>query len=749
MNTRPRTIAETEPSWPARPGAGHKRPNVVVILVDDMGFSDLGCFGSEIPTPAIDALAATGTRFTNFHVTPLCSPTRASLLTGANHHRVGYAFVANTDPGMPNRTARFPDVAVTLPEALRDAGYATLAVGKWHLVPETDLHAGGDRSMWPCQRGFDRYYGFLEALTTPHTPHQLVSDNSPVTVDRYPEGYYLTDDLTDRAIEMVHQVREGDPEKPFFLYFAHAAVHGPLQAKPDDIARFRDLYAEGWSATAQRRMQRQTALGLFPGTPPTADREAGPEVPDWADLDAEDRALYARMMEVYAAMVHSVDESTARILAALDELGERDNTVVMLMSDNGATAEGGVRGTQQYFKVPPLAPIEPDDIDLPLDEVGGPRSFMHYPSAWAMVSNTPLRRYKASVHEGGVRSPLVVSAPGTAVGGAICRNYQYVTDVLPTVLDLADVELPAVRGGREALTIDGVSFAAAVRDARHPGSRTEQHEEVVGHRSFYADGWKAVTHHARGTAFADDRWELYRLDEDPAEANDLAADDPARVAALRERWEHAAERGDVFPLDEGSGLSTALRNPDEARFSRPVTLRQGMPTLERFRSSLLTMNRSFRVEIDVEYGGDEGVLVSHGGQSGGYAVVVEAGAVRLEWNDFGTAHTSASVPLPVGRHLVELSVTVGKRRACRAALSLGGETVMLDGLTSLLALAPFQGIDVGIDRRSPVSWQVSLEHGAFPYSGVIHSVRYLPGDLAPDAPARRIEQMRANAARYQ
>ncbi|MFV0372950.1 sulfatase-like hydrolase/transferase [Microbacterium sp.] len=744
-----RTIAESESHWPARPGAGKNRPNVVVILVDDMGFSDLGCFGSEIPTPAIDALAATGARFTNFHVTPLCSPTRASLMTGANHHRVGYAFVANTDPGMANRSARFPDDCLTLPEILRGEGYATLAVGKWHLAPETELHDAGDRGMWPCQRGFDRYYGFLEALTTPHAPHRLIEDNSPVDVDRYPDGYYLTDDLTDHAIEMIESVRAGDPEKPFFLYVAHAAVHGPLQAKAEDIARFRDTYDEGWSVTARRRWERQVELGLFDAATPQADRDAGPEVPDWDGLPAGDRELYARMMAVYAAMVRSVDDSTARILAALDDLGERENTIVVVMSDNGATAEGGPTGTQQYFKAPPLLPHDDEDVGLALDEVGGPRSAMHYPSAWAMVSNTPLRRYKASVHEGGVRAPLVVSGPGIADGGAVCRNYQYVTDLLPTVLDLAGIDLPAERGGRAAMPIDGASFAAAVRDPTRPGSRTAQLEEVVGHRSYYEDGWKAVTQHTRGVDFSDDHWELYRLDRDPAETDDVSAAEPERVARLQAAWEAAAEAGNVFPLDEGSGLSTVIRNPDEERMQRPLTLRQGTPTVERHRASMLTTNRSFDIDIDVEFDCDQGVLVAHGGQGGGYAVVVEDGAVRLEWNDFGIPHVSAAIALAPGRQTVRVLVTVGAGRDCRAVLEASGATVAIDGLHAFLAFSPLEGIDVGIDRRSPVSWEMHTRHGAFPYSGLIHAVRYVPGAVAPDAPVHRIDQMRANAARYQ
>ncbi|MDN3310212.1 arylsulfatase [Microbacterium oryzae] len=746
-----RTIAGTEPWWPPRPGAGRRRPNVIVILVDDMGFSDVGCYGSEIPTPAIDAVAEAGTRFTSFHVTPLCSPTRASLLTGINHHRAGFAFVANTDPGMPNRTATFPADCSPLPEMLRDGGYATMAVGKWHLAPESEMHDAGSREMWPCQVGFDRFYGFLEAFTMPHSPPRLVVDNSAVDTDSYPEGYHVTDDLTDRAVEMIRAVRAADPEKPFFLYFGHAAVHGPLQAKDESIAQFADMYADGWSRTAETRFARQKELGLFPHDLVMAHREEEPgrAVPDWDEQTDEQRALYARMMQVYAGMIHEVDQSTARLLEVLDELGEREDTIIMFLSDNGATAEGGPRGTLQYTKAPPLARREDDDLDLPLDEVGGPRSMMHYPSGWAMTSNTPFRLFKASTHEGGVRSPLIVSWPAQLPSNRIREGYQYVTDIAATVLDLVDLPGPGDRNGRPGLEMDGRSFADALREVPGAEPRRSQHEEVSGHRSYYQDGWKAVTQHPRMTDFDDDRWELYHLDSDPGEVRDLAADEGERLDRLRTGWEDAAQRNAVYPLDEGSGLANAVRNPDEERYSRPLRLLPGTPTVERYRASKLVTARSFEVVADLEVDESEGVIFAHGGQAGGYVVYVESGHAVLEWNDFGIMHVSSPCALPEGRTTMRLAVEVGAARACRAELITDGETATVGGLTAFGIFAPFSGIDVGIDRRSPVSWDLRSRRGTFRYSGVIHSVTYTAGELAPDAAERRIDDMRAAASRFQ
>jgi arylsulfatase A-like enzyme len=750
-----RTVAQSEPWWPPRqPADGRRRPNVVVILLDDMGFSDVGCFGSEIPTPAIDALAERGTRFSNFHVTPLCSPTRASLLTGLNHHKAGYAFVANTDFGVPNRYSSFPEDAVTLPEVMHDNGYATFAVGKWHLVPESEMHDGGSREMWPLQVGFDRFYGFLDAFTNLHQPHRLICDNSPIQVDEYPEGYYLTDDLTDQAISMIKSNRANDPERPFFLYLAHGAAHGPLHAKKEDIDRFRDLYQQGWDRVQEARFARQQELGLFPGDTAMADRgrEPGSEVAFWADLEAADQELFARMMAVYAAVIAGVDDSTARLVSTLEQLGELDDTVIVFLSDNGATGEGGPNGTLQYVKLAPLMQVEPEDrSDVDLESLGGPQSLMHYPRGWAMASNTPFRLYKAATHEGGVRSPLIVSWPGApgAAGGAISGNYQYVSDLLPTVLDLVGIAPPAERGSRTLQPLDGVSFAAAVLDPAGPGTRAEQHEEILGHRSFYRDGWKAVTRHRPMTHFEDDTWQLYHLAVDPGETTDLAGEHPERVAELRAAWEQAAEQHGVFPLDEGSGLMLTQRDPAESRFIEPVVLLPGTPTLERFRSNRLIQHRSFVVDLAFAWDGDAGVLVAHGGQGGGYMVYVEDGEVRLAWNAFGKLHDLSGGALTRGEQSIQLDVEATGQGRWTARLIGGPDEVVLKDLFSFVAFAPVEGIDVGADRRSPVSWPLRERHGSFPYSGVIHSVTYSPGELAPDAPGRRIEAMRAAGLRFQ
>jgi arylsulfatase A-like enzyme len=744
-----RRVADSRPWWPepARPPAG--APNIVVVFLDDMGYSDVGPFGSEIPTPALDRLAARGLRLMNYHTTPLCSPARAALLTGLNPHRAGYASVANFDPGFPGYTMELGDDVATLPEILRGAGYATFAVGKWHLTRDAAMHDGASRSSWPCQRGFDRYYGFLEGLTNLHHPHRLVRDNSPVDLDRYPDGYYLTDDLTDEAIGMIKGLRASEARRPFFLYVAHGAVHAPLQAKPADIARHRGRYDAGWDRLREERFARQVDLGFFPpGAPlPDRNREAGWEVEPWESHTPEERDRFARYQEVYAAMVDNVDQNLGRLLGAIEALGELDDTVVVFASDNGATGEGGATGTRSYFKQfgSRLPPDWVLDVPRDLDLVGGPRAFVHYPRGWGMASNTPFRLYKSTTHAGGVRVPFVISWPnGIAadLGGGLRRGYQYVTDVLPTLLELAGVGHPAgaTTDGQEGFAQpDGCSFAASLRDPDAPGTRGEQYSECFGNRSFYRQGWKLVALHRPGTPHDDSDWELYDIATDPTEVRDLAGDRPDMVKELSDAWEEAAWDNKVFPLEDPVGWLPVARRPDEHAWSRPVTILPGTPTLERYRASRLIAFRDFTVEISLNRHGraDEGVLVAHGDQGGGYSVYVEGGHLWLAYNQYGELFEVDAGPLADGSSRIVLDARYRPELQWRLALTVDGERRSgLPGVQMLVGVAPFTGIDVGVDRRSPVSWPVYERHGPFPYTGILDSVTYRPGQPAPVDPAQ-------------
>lgn len=733
-----RTIADSTRAWPKPKRAPEGSPNVVVILVDDLGYSDIGPFGSEILTPNLDRLAGAGLRFTNYHTTPVCSPARAALLTGLNPHRAGYGSVANSDPGVPGLRLELDEDVVTLAEALRGNGYATYGVGKWHLTRDALINAAAPRHTWPIQRGFDRYYGSLEGLNSFFHPNQLIRDNSAVDIEETPDGYYLTDDYTDQALSMIKSLRASDTTRPFFLYFAHTAMHGPLGAKPEDLAAQRGRYAEGWDRIREERFRRQLADGLFPEGTELAPRnwEAGLEVDAWDDLDAETRDLYARYMEVYAAMVTSIDDSLGRLVELLETLGELDNTLIVFTSDNGGTNEGGAEGTRSYFSrfahIPNLPVDWEPDVNRDPDLIGGPRSMVHYPRGWGMASNTPFRLYKGQTFAGGVRVPLILSWPAglpRAEGDSgVRQQYQYVTDILPTVLDLAGLEHPGQRHNLPAKEIDGVSFAPVAREDA-PSTRPAQYAEFGGNRGYYADGWKIVTQHRPGTPFADAEWQLYHVASDPTELHNLAEAEPERVRELAAAWERAAWENTVFPLGAGMG---DVRRPDEARqIASPVTILPGTPRLERYRSAALIQLRAWRVVIDVEVAArDQGILLAHGDQSGGYVVWIADGQLRVAYNAYGDLHELDPIAIGASEHRITLEATPEPDFRTELRVSVDGEVSVRSGLWQLVGMAPFSGISVGRNPGGPVHWDLYAAHGSYPYTGKLRSVRYEPGDPA-------------------
>lgn len=738
-----RTVAGSTPYWPPRPDARGK-PNVVIMLVDDLGFADLGCYGSEIATPHLDALAARGLRYTNFHVTPMCSPTRAALLTGLNPHAAGVGHVAHSDPGFPGYAMELSENVATVAEILRGSGYTTLMVGKWHLAKDSDCSDAGPRHSWPCQRGFDRFYGFLDGFTNLHQPHRLLQDNTAVDVDTYPEGYYLTDDLTDHAIAMLKASKAADPGRPFFLYFAHAAVHAPLHAKADDIAKYQDRYRDGWDALRAERFARQQALGVMAENVrlPPRNTERGHDTLPWDELAPKEQELFARYMAVYAGMVDNIDQQFGRLMTALADLGELDNTIVLFTSDNGASREGEAEGTTAYYQHLLGSTDLPADLGR-LDEIGGPTTTPHYPRGWAMASGTPFRLYKINTHAGGHSVPMILAAPGVA-GGEIRRQFAYVTDVLPTVVDLLGLELPTTRYGMPLKPVAGASFARSLSDPAAPSSHPEQYYEMVGHRGFYREGWEIVSLHHPLTPISDREWELYDLRTDPTEMTDLAAQYPERVRELAAAWEQAARAHQVYPLDEGAGVKYLVRPDRSAVFSEPVTILPSTPTLERWRSQQLVANRGFRITVLLDTWGS-GTLVAHGDQGGGYVLYAESGQLRLAHNDGRGRVTVVGGPVQDPSVVEAVFTAPGGGTWSVVLLADGIEVASGEGLTMLFPMAPFQGIDVGIDRKSPVVW----DRGTAPFTGTIRSVTYTPGELAPDSPVALLEVLREMGKKFE
>ncbi|AWH93060.1 hypothetical protein A6035_13765 [Dietzia lutea] len=731
----------------------------MIMLADDVGYSDIGCFGSEIPTPHLDRVSREGVQYTDFHVSPLCSPTRAALLTGKNAHAAGVGMVSNIDPGFPGYASELPDHQSTLAEMLRENGYATMMVGKWHLTKDTDLSEAGDRRSWPLQRGFDQYYGFLEALTNFHHPHRLVEGNSVVDVDEYPEDYYLTDDLTDRAIRMIRESKAARPDKPFFMYYAHGAVHAPLHAKREDLLRHRGKYEAGWDRIREERLARQEELGVMPpGTQlPPRNYEDEQDVRAWDELSEREQLLFARYMEIYAAMVESIDESTGRLRQTLEEMGEWDNTIFLFLSDNGASREGHDAGTTAYFRTSQTdgAGRDEDWLAYEQDLIGGPRTWPHYPRGWAMACNTPFRLYKISTHRGGHQIPMVMSWPKglkRPAGSSVRSQYTHVTGVVPTILELVGVQAPTHRHGLVSAPLDGVSFVPTIRDAAAEGTHGDQFYECNGNRAYRRGKWEAVTNREPVGPFrsrpertglkplSEDKWELYDTENDPTQCVDVADQFPDVVEELKAAWDEAAWRNQVFPMNEGTGLAHLRRPADVESLSLPVTIATGTPTLERYRSSYLIDQRSFIVEVSFQLAeSDQGVLFAHGGQEGGYLVYVEDGKLHFVQNAFGRMLRLPAVDIAAGEHQLEVDVHNSGNGRWDVTLRLDGEAkAQSDEFPAFAGWLPFQGVDVGVNRRSPVSWELFEKHGSFPFTGTMHKARWVPGEEVPNAREKRI-----------
>lgn len=551
-----RTTAESTPYHPARPRPAG-RPNVLVVLLDDVGFGQLGPFGGEIETPNIDRLAGEGLRYNRFHVTALCSPTRAAMLTGRNAHAAGVGFLVDMPAGYPGYSGRISKSTATVPRLLRDSGWSTFAVGKWHLTPRNDRSAVGPFETWPLGQGFERFYGFLHGDANQWTP-TLYRDNSPVEPSETPEeGYHLTEDLVDEALRMIKDQKHAAPEKPFFMYFTPGVGHAPHQAPKEWIEKYAGRFDDGWEALRERVFARQVAAGVVPeGTtlPPRPDF-----VQAWDTLSAEEQRLFARYAEAHAGFVSHFDHHLGRLLDGLDELGIADDTMVLLTSDNGASAEGGQLGSLNEHRFGFNVPDTLEDNLAAIDEIGGWRGYNHYPWGWAWAGNAPFHLWKRYSWLGGVRVPMILRpAGGVADPGAVRDQWCHVVDVAATVLDACGVTLPDQVDGVTQRPLAGASLLGTVADAGAPAPRATQYFETLGSLSIIHDGWKATTNHVSGGVadealipgsrdFADDRWCLFRMDDDFSEAHDVADDHPGVVTELIARWEQEAAANQVFP----------------------------------------------------------------------------------------------------------------------------------------------------------------------------------------------------------
>ena len=688
--------------------------NLLIVLLDDVGFADFGCYGSEIATPTIDAVAERGQRFTNFHTTAMCSTTRAALLTGRNHHSVGVGCLANFDSGHPGYRGKIARSAGTLPEMLRPHGYRNYMIGKWHVTPLTESGPTGPFNGWPLGRGFDRFYGFLDAETDQYSP-ELIRDNSHITAPgTYDTGYHLTEDLIDQSVTMLAEHRAGAPDDPWLMWVAPGACHAPHQAPSDLIDTYTEVYEKGWDQMRSDRLARQVDLGIVPEG--TALPSRNDFVQPWADHTADEQRLFARLGGAYAAMLDHFDQHLARLIDFIERTGQLDDTAIIVMSDNGASQEGGPSGFVNAMGPFNLVAEDVAKKISRIDDIGGPDTHSNFPWGFAMASNTPLKRYKQNTHGGGIRDPLVIAWPGDDHG--LRHEFCHAADLAPTILDRLGIETPTVIDGVEQQPIEGTSFAT--EGTTHPA----QYFEMFGHRGLWHDGWKAVAYHQPGTPFEDDQWELYHLDQDFSEVNNLAASDPDRLAAMQEHWWQEAEAHQVLPLDDRFADRFA-ENVERHRAGRTrYEFWAGMGHLPSDVAPDLR-SRSYTITADVviPQGGAEGVLVAHGDLTSGYSLFIEDGLLVHDLNIGGTHQILRSDrSVPAGRHRLGFRM----QRTGEDLVKHGVGTLLIDDEpvgtfetdNIFWVLISWSGLDIGLDRGTPVSHYTS----PFTFTGTLERV---------------------------
>ena len=705
------------------------KTNVVYIVLDDSGYSDLGSYGSEIKTPNLDWLAENGLRYNNAHVTPLCSPTRASLLTGRNAHEVGVGAVTNFDlgPKFPNKRGAIKPEAGTIAQILGENDYNTYALGKWHLAPTEETAPAGPYDNWPIQKGFDQYYGFLEDSSDQYKP-DLTIDNTqiPSPTD---ENYHFSEAIVENANRYVTNQTSVHPDKPFFLYLAFGAQHSPHQVPKEYIDRYKGVYDKGWDQIRQERFEKQKELGIIPEDAKLAPRNPG--VKAWDELTNQEKKNYIRFQETYAGFLTHTDEQVGKLIDNLREKDQLDNTMIVFLSDNGASgggqANGSVNHTVNYNGIGETI----EEIDPYYEEFGSKLAGTEYPSGWAQVSNTPFSMYKNSAFAAGINTPLIVYNPQVIKDpGAIRNQYVNVSDITPTVYDLAGITPPKEIDGIKQMPISGESFKGTLTDSTTEGRET-QYFEVSGHRGIYHDGWKAFTSHKKGEPFENDQWFLYHVEEDFTESTNLAEKYPKKLAELQKLWFKEAKKYGALPLTDVFIEGFISVPADALRAKNHYTYYRGMDRLTDS-AAALTINRSheMKIPIDREHN-DDGVLLAHGGSESGYTIYIKNNKVIYEYRIGQRGYKIVSnIDVPVGKSVITFKFAKTGSYKGMGSLYINetkvGETAIEQTLPYKLS---FEGIDVGKDSKYPVSPAYANE-GEFEFKGELVKVEYFLGNDA-------------------
>jgi arylsulfatase A-like enzyme len=703
------------------PKAPDGAPNVLLVVIDDCGFGQWSTFGGQIPTPNLDRLAKTGLRYTRFHTTALCSPTRAALLTGRNHHSCGTGVITELGDSFPGYTGQIPKSCAMGAEMLRQNGFSTAFFGKNHNIADWETSVSGPFDRWPTSQGFDHFYGFVGGESNQWQP-ALYEDTRPVELEVPPgrEGNYtLNEALADRAIEYIHQQKSVTPDRPFFIYYAPGATHAPHHAPKEWIDKFKGQFDQGWDKYREETFRRQLALGVIPKDTKLTPRPE--EIPAYDSLTPDQKQVAARLMESFAGYTAQTDHEVGRLLDTLEEIGQADNTLVIWMiGDNGASMEGGLHGA--FNEMVTLTGLSEDPATLlsKLDEIGGPTAYNHYPVGWAWAMNTPFQWGKqVASHFGGTRNPMVVSWPARiADAGGLRTQFHHAIDVVPTILEAAGVPEPVSVNGVAQKPIEGVSMLYTFDNGAAKGTRRTQYFEMFGNRAIYHDGWVAACFHGRlpwkaGTVdFDHDTWELYNIDDDFSEYTDLAAQEPLKLKQLQELFMAEAGRYNVLPLDDRAAerLDPRLR-PSLIAERTEFTYYAGTSRVaESCAPNIKNRSHAITAHVEVPASGGDGVLVAEGGVVGGYALYVKDRKPVYEYNCFTADHykVTGSSPLPVGPCTIRMEFEYdggGFGKGGTVKLLVNGQQVGTGRVekTEAARFSADETFDIGCDTGSPVS----------------------------------------------
>lgn len=726
--------AKAPPRFEVKAPAG--APNVLIILIDDMGFGQSSAFGGPIHMPTVERLAKGGLRYNQFHTTALCSPTRIALLTGRNHHMNNMGSITETATAFPGQTGQRPNSIAPLAEMLRLNGYSTSAYGKSHETAAWEVSPSGPTDRWPTRSGFDKFYGFIGGETNQWAP-AIYEDMSRIELPKDPNYHFMTD-ITNQAIKWISSQKALTPDRPFFTYFAPGATHAPHHAPKEWIAKYKGKFDQGWDKLREETLARQIKLGVVPaGTKLAPKPEA---IKDWGTLSADEKKLFARQMEVFAGYGEYADAEIGRLVQAVEDLGQLDNTLIFYqVGDNGASAEGTMNGLfneSTYFNG---IPETVEAILKHYDELGGPDSYPHYAAGWAVAGDAPFAWTKQIAGSyGGTRNPLVVHWPkGIQAKGEVRSQWHHVIDIAPTILEAAGLPEPKSVNGTPQIPIQGVSMVYTFADAKAKDQHKTQYFEIFGNRGIYHDGWLAHTIHRAGWEmkprhpFLEDKWELYHVAQDFSSANDLATKNPEKLKELQELFLKEAEWNHALPLDDRSleRTNAALAGrPDLMAGRTSLTVYEGMIGMTE-NVFINTKNRSHTItaETTIPPGGAKGVILSQAGRFGGWSLYVKDGKPTYTYNflGLGASKIAASKPLPEGKATIRYEFKYdggGFGKGGTGAIFVNGDKVAEGRIerTQGFIFSADEGADVGQDGETPVT--EDYKEGDNKFTGKIQKV---------------------------